>query len=154
MLLGFGKVRIDDIVIRLLAASGSGSSRLGSGTFGSGLTLSLCIKLFGQLMGSLSQFFGCLLDGSHIFAFNQLAQGGYFPFDIALERSIKLVTEILDGFFSAVDQTVCLVTGFNQFLFLLVFGSIGFGFLDQLINIFLGQTGRSGDLDGPQNSAR
>lgn len=55
------------------------------------LALSLRVELFGQLVRSLSQFFGRLLDGFDVFAFHERLEGSNLAFDVALEGRVEFV---------------------------------------------------------------
>ena len=68
-------------------------------------------------------------------------------FDFALQRSVNLVAMLFELLFRAVHKAFGVVLGFRSFTTFLVFFSECFGITDHLINVSVGQTARSLDLD-------
>ncbi|EPY02026.1 putative NAD-specific glutamate dehydrogenase [Magnetospirillum fulvum MGU-K5] len=135
----FLEIGIDDF---LIVASRTLSTALGR--FG---LASLLVHDLAQLHRALHQSLGASLDRGGILALHLGANRGDVALDLGLQIGGNLVAEFLQALLGRVSKRVGLITGFDQFLALLVVGSVRLGILDHLFDVGIGQTARSLDAD-------
>ncbi|EMI50595.1 putative NAD-specific glutamate dehydrogenase [Stenotrophomonas maltophilia AU12-09] len=137
VVLDFGELSVDHVVLRLAGIAGVGTR----GT-----------ALVGRSSGEqrLASFFQCLrlgFDLCLVVALHRGFQVSQRRLDLADDIAADLAAVLGDGAAGAVDQGVGLVAGLHQFLELLVFFAVGFRVGDHARDLLLGQARTGLDLD-------
>src|ERR1700759_5251487 len=129
----FGEFRVDDVVL---------GSILGGVAFGL-----LLVHRFAKLHGSLRQRIALGLDRLGIVALQRFLQVADGILDGAALAFLDLRAMLGQRLLGRMHQSVGMVLGVHRLAALLVFGGVGFGVLDHLLDVGLRQTARSLDAD-------
>src|SRR4030042_1710296 len=136
------EIGIDPLFLRFLLGSFLRSPF--SRGFGSSFLRSLCVHRLCQFMGGTGQFLFGGFYGAQVVGLHCLFCLGDRLFDILFISGVNLITVILQGFLSRVDDCIEMISCFGKFPSLLIIGCMGLGIPDHLFDLlFVKTTGGS-----------
>src|SRR6478736_3320140 len=137
----FGELGVDDFLVALRTRRGTFGWLLGRGG------LLLLVDRLAHLHREVGQRRALGLDRLDVVALERGLGFGERRLDLALERSVDLVTVLLELLLGRVDQAVGVVLRLGRLAALLVLVGELLGVLDHLVDIGVGQAARSLDAD-------